>query len=406
MGFGGEHDFTCDLGGKCLREHGTVTKAPQIQLETLALDTELIGRIFDHEMREVGLFGDGTHARELVGGEAYGGDVGWRGEDLDMINGVANGATQHGEFARHGEFHGHKGYGGAMASVLSPAQIDQYQRDGFLVIADFSSVAACSALRARANDIVDAFAPTERRTIFSTNEQDRISNGEFLASGNGTWCFFEEEAFAADGSLRQDKSLSINKIGHAVHDLDPVFESFSYTPELAAVATDIGLTDALALQSMYIFKQPHIGGEVGCHQDATFLYTDPMTVTGFWFAIEDSTLENGCLWALPGGHRTSLRKVFKRAGSTDDDGTLFEVLDASPLPDVSNLVPLEVAAGSLVVLHGLLPHWSDVNRSAKSRHAFSLHCISAAANYPTWNWLQRAPDFALRRLDRSDRVSA
>ncbi len=293
-----------------------------------------------------------------------------------------------------------------MVSVLSPAQIDQYQRDGFLVIADFSSVAACSALRARANDIVDAFAPTERRTIFSTNEQDRISNGEFLASGNGTWCFFEEEAFAADGSLRQDKSLSINKIGHAMHDLDPVFESFSYTPELAAVAADIGLTDALALQSMYIFKQPHIGGEVGCHQDATFLYTDPMTVTGFWFAIEDATLENGCLWALPGGHRTSLRKVFKRAGSTDDDGTLFEVLDASPLPNVSTLVPLEVAAGSLVVLHGLLPHWSDVNRSAKSRHAFSLHCISAAANYPTWNWLQRAPDFALRRLDRSDRVSA
>ena len=46
---------------------------------------------------------------------------------------------------------------------------------------------------------------------------------------------------------------------------------------------------------MYIFKQPHIGGEVGCHQDATFLYTDPITVTGFWFAIEDATLENGCL---------------------------------------------------------------------------------------------------------------
>jgi phytanoyl-CoA hydroxylase len=54
---------------------------------------------------------------------------------------------------------------------------------------------------------------------------------------------------------------------------------------------------------MYIFKQPGIGGEVGCHQDATFLYTDPITVTGFWFAIEDATLENGCLWAAPGGHR-------------------------------------------------------------------------------------------------------
>ena len=88
-----------------------------------------------------------------------------------------------------------------------------------------------------------------------------------------------------------------------------------------------------------------------------------MTVTGFWFAIEDATLQNGCLWAKPGGHRTALRKVFKRAGDTDDDGTLFEELDTTPLPSPSELVPLEVPAGTMVILHGLLPHWSDINRS-------------------------------------------
>ena len=53
----------------------------------------------------------------------------------------------------------------------------------------------------------------------------------------------------------------------------------------------------------------------------------------------------------------------------------------------------------MVVLHGLLPHWSDVNRSPVSRHAYSLHCISAAAEYPSWNWLQRPADLPLRRLD-------
>jgi phytanoyl-CoA hydroxylase len=157
------------------------------------------------------------------------------------------------------------------------------------------------------------------------------------------------------------------------------------------------MPDALALQSMYICKQPRIGGEVGCHQDATFLYTDPITVTGFWFAIEDATLENGCLWALPGGHRTSLRKKFVR--NEANDGATFDVVDPSPLPDVpGDLVPLEVKAGTMVVLHGLLPHWSDVNRSDKSRHAYSVHCISAAADYPKWNWLQRSNDLPLRRL--------
>ena len=285
-----------------------------------------------------------------------------------------------------------------MGSVLDDRQVEHYQRDGFLVIEGFADKRSCDDLKAAANAIVADFQPTAEHTIFTTTEQERVSNGEFLASGSNMWCFFEEGAFDDEGRLRTPKELSINKIGHAMHDLDPTFEKFSYRPELAGVAADLGLADALALQSMYIFKQPLIGGEVGCHQDSTFLYTEPMTVTGFWFAIEDATLQNGCLWAKPGGHRTSLRKLFKRAGDSDADGTVFEELDPSPLPSPSELVPLEVPAGTLVVLHGLLPHWSDINRSPTSRHAYSLHCISAAADYPAWNWLRRPADMPLRSL--------
>jgi phytanoyl-CoA hydroxylase len=287
-----------------------------------------------------------------------------------------------------------------IAGVLSAEQIESYRRDGFLVLPDFVPVDDCRRLQQRAIDIVDAWEPGEERSVFTTNEQERISNGEFLESGSSTWCFFEEEAFGPDGELVQAKELSINKIGHAQHDLDDEFERFAYNPAIAEVAVDIGLADALALQSMYIFKQPRIGGEVGCHQDATFLYTDPMTVTGFWFAIEDATLDNGCLWAEPGGHHGPLRQLFKR--NATDDGTVFAPLDPTPMPtpppDGDVLVPLEVAAGTMVVLHGLLPHWSGVNRSGVSRHAYSLHCISAAAEYPAWNWLQRPADMPLRPL--------
>ncbi len=286
-----------------------------------------------------------------------------------------------------------------MGATLSAAQIERYNRDGFVSVEGFVDPARCADLRVAAEAIVHGFQPSARRTVFTTNQQERVSNAEFLGSGAGIWCFFEEEAFDEAGELRRTKALSINKIGHAMHDLDPTFESFSSTPELAGVAADVGLADALALQSMYIFKQPFIGGEVGCHQDATFLYTDPITVTGFWFAIEDATLDNGCMWAAPGGHRTALRSLFKRAGATDEDGTSFETLDDAPLPERRDLVPLEAPAGTLIVLHGLLPHWSDVNRSGVSRHAYSLHCISAAADYPSWNWLQRPAGMPLRRLD-------
>ena len=129
-----------------------------------------------------------------------------------------------------------------------------------------------------------------------------------------------------------------------------------------------------------------------------WLSTSPESVVGFWFALEDATLDNGCLWAEPGGHRGPLRQRFERLGPGDESGTRFVELDPTPLPQPGEgtLVPLPVAAGSLVLLHGLLPHWSAPNRSDRSRHAYSLHLIDRAADYPSTNWLQRPPALPLR----------
>jgi phytanoyl-CoA hydroxylase len=262
------------------------------------------------------------------------------------------------------------------------------QRDGFLVRERLIDDAACDALVARANELVRAFEP-ETISIFTTHEQTRQSDAYFLDSGDKIRCFFEEDAFADDGTLKQPKERSINKIGHALHDLDPVFSRFSRDPRIAELTASLGLREARLVQSMYIFKQPFIGGEVTAHQDHTFLWADP-PVTGLWFALEDATLENGCLWALPGGHRSEpVRRRFHRVPG----GTAFEVLDDRPLP-TAGMVPLEVPKGSCIVLHGLLPHRSSANRSARSRHAYTLHLLEAGARYAPDNWLQRSSDAA------------
>jgi phytanoyl-CoA hydroxylase len=146
---------------------------------------------------------------------------------------------------------------------------------------------------------------------------------------------------------------------------------------------------------MYIFKQPKIGGEVTCHQDSTFLYTEPQTIAGFWFALEDATFANGCLWAIPGGHKLGLKSRWLR---NENGGMQFDVFDSSPWPE-AKLVPLEVSKGSLIILNGLLPHKSLANRSAKSRHAYTLHVISADCSYPETNWLQRSADLPLRGFE-------
>lgn len=275
---------------------------------------------------------------------------------------------------------------------MTPPQIAQYERDGFLVLPDFVAAAGCDSLRARAEELVRDFDPAGLVSIFSTREQTRTSDDYFLESGDKIRFFFEENAFNPDGSLKQSKEQSINKIGHALHDLDPAFDEFSRTPELKQLVDDLGLSNPLILQSMYIFKQPHIGGEVTCHQDATFLYTEPLNMVGLWFALEDATVENGCLWAIAGGHSLGLKSRFMRA---EGGGTRFEVID-NPTWAEQNLQPLEVRKGTLIVLHPLLPHLSRENRSAKSRHAYTLHIIDGSARYPKENWLQRAPEMPAR----------
>ena len=73
-------------------------------------------------------------------------------------------------------------------------------------------------------------------------------------------------------------------------------------------------------------------------------------------------------------------------------------LDDTPRPDSQRAVPLPAAAGSLVILHGLLPHYSAPNRSARSRHAYTLHVTDAGSSYSASNWLQRGAEFPVRGL--------
>ncbi|KAM3550925.1 hypothetical protein MY1884_007997 [Beauveria asiatica] len=318
---------------------------------------------------------------------------------------------------------------------LSAAQVAQFHADGYLIIPGAILPSTTAALLNETRKMLAEFPiethPLTRFTTGGADDAEHVGDAYFLESGDKIRFFFEEDAFDAAGTLVKPKEKAINKIGHCLHGLSAPFAalidedacrgsaSLAAGEEIpcrpvspAAIARSLGFRDPRCLQSMVICKQPEIGGAVPPHQDSTFLYTKPPSAVGFWYALQDATLENGCLSFLPGSHRwapVERRLVRRRANGgggggqgtemVDNDGPRFpegeegghDAAACAPPggPRDDMYVPGEVRAGDLVLIHGNLLHKSERNTSARSRIIYTFHIIEGQdREYDERNWLQ------------------
>ncbi|KAK5643028.1 hypothetical protein RI129_009195 [Pyrocoelia pectoralis] len=124
------------------------------------------------------------------------------------------------------------------------------------------------------------------------------------------------------------------------------------------------------------------------HQDASFLYTDPVNIIGFWIALDDATLENGCLWFARGSHKSGVHRKFVR----NPDPTAQPLLmytGPSPHYQKSSFTAVPVSKGSCILIHGQVVHSSESNKSEKQRNVYTFHVIEQKnTKYSSKNWLQ------------------
>ncbi|KAK9256653.1 hypothetical protein V1507DRAFT_478260 [Lipomyces tetrasporus] len=260
---------------------------------------------------------------------------------------------------------------------LNPEQVAAFNRDGYLLLPGELSPARLKALFDETAKLLSDFRLEDHPlTKFSTDEKAHIGDD-----------------YPPTRCVDRPKEKAINKIGHALHNLNDELRADTINDRNSAIAQSLGFKDPLVLQSMIICKQPEIGGKVPSHQDSVFLYTDWRAI-GFWYALEDCTAENGALSFVAGSHKWAnvAKRMIRLGGNKMGTGFItLEGVEPPREPTEDEFVMPPCPAGTLVLIHGSLLHKSETNKSQKSRYAYTFHMIEGAYDYDILNWLQVPP---------------
>ncbi len=223
---------------------------------------------------------------------------------------------------------------------IGPAEIKFYRENGYLSVRHAFSSTEISEAVAGLVSLVMGEKPDFEHVYFEASVRDRLP-----------------EMGPAE---RMD---SVRKLGmFEAH--EPRLKAISQHPALLAVITTL-LHDRVPemFQDMALLKPPRIGREKPWHQDhAYFDYPLDTPVVGVWIALDEATIDNGCMQLLPGRHHEPLLHFQRRDWQLCDDTVLGTASVAAPLP-----------SGGLLLFDGKLPHGTPHNTSPKRRRALQFH---------------------------------
>ncbi|MDA1190799.1 MAG: phytanoyl-CoA dioxygenase family protein [Candidatus Poribacteria bacterium] len=227
-----------------------------------------------------------------------------------------------------------------MPRLLTNAEIEQYERDGFLAFEGLLSHSDVDALIARIEKLVET--PHDRIRM---QVEPSVARGEAKA---------------------RSKLESFRKIEGLVEH-DDLFGAMGRHPQLLPRFQDLLGDDIRLFRDALMMKPPEIGSEKPYHQDSAYWLIQPMTLCSAWIALDDATVENGCMRVIAGSHHQGVVEHQRIRDFQVDEATL----------DMSKEVVVPLKKGGVLFFHSLALHATQDNHSDTSRRAMILSCMGS-----------------------------
>jgi len=237
------------------------------------------------------------------------------------------------------------GHGVEHFEDIGPAEITQFREQGYLIVRQaFDPREVNDAIQGLV-DLIMGKNPEFTGISFEAKAQDILPTLGLAA--------------------RQD---AVRKLMFFV-EYDARLRAISHHPKLLkTISTLLGDRPSQMFQDMALLKPPRLGREKPWHQDnAYFNYPQGTPVVGTWIALDEATIENGCMQFLPGQHKKGPRIHFQRRD--------WQICDTEILGQRSVAAPLK--PGGMLFFSGLLPHGTPHNSSGLRRRALQFHYAPA-----------------------------
>lgn len=182
------------------------------------------------------------------------------------------------------------------------------------------------------------------------------------------------ENVQSGGDRDEDFQVYQIRTAHLQH---PVFRMLIHDTRLLDLVEGLIGPDIRLVHYQGLYKPPHTGGVIGWHQDNRYFEVEADKTISVWLALDDATVENGCMWYLPRAHDRLLEH--RQLWDTDQKKGFYFAIDEI---DETTAEPAPVPAGGFAIHHCLIPHKSLRNETDRPRRGLAMHFMDAKAPDP------------------------